>query len=96
MHPVLTALGLDRHARVKPAAGPAPEGWVVTENPADGSPLAMVRLQPRAELEATIARAQKAFESWRMLPAPKRGEIVRRIGEAFRVHKDALGELVSL
>ncbi|MEY4183264.1 MAG: hypothetical protein RLZZ217_1890, partial [Planctomycetota bacterium] len=43
MHPVLTALGLDRHARVKPAAGPAPEGWVVTENPADGSPLAMVR-----------------------------------------------------
>ena len=96
MHPVLTALGLDRHARVKPAAGPAPEGWVVTENPADGLPLAMVRLQPRAELEATIARAQKAFESWRMLPAPKRGEIVRRIGEAFRLHKDALGELVSL
>ncbi len=96
MHSTLVALGLDRHPRVKAASGSAPEGWVVSDNPATGEPLAMVRLQPREELDEAIARAQRAFESWRIVPAPQRGEIVRRIGEAFRHHKDALGELVSL
>ena len=107
MHPTLKRLALDSHPMVRAPgagssaapvdpAGAASVGWITTECPATGVALAEVRLQSRAELEATIARAQRAFESWRMLPAPKRGEIVRRIGEAFRLHKDDLGEVVTL
>ena len=49
-----------------------------------------------AEYEAVIARASATFEAWRMLPAPKRGDIVREIGNELRVHKHDLGALVSL
>jgi acyl-CoA reductase-like NAD-dependent aldehyde dehydrogenase len=43
-----------------------------------------------------MASAREAALAWRLVPAPKRGEIVRQIGEALRVNKDALGSLVSL
>lgn len=43
-----------------------------------------------------VDNSKKAFEHWRKMPAPKRGEIVRQMGDAFRVNKQALGELVSL
>src|SRR5690606_41098084 len=46
--------------------------------------------------EQVMASAVEAFESWRQVPAPKRGEIVRQIGEKLREHKDALGSLVAL
>lgn len=42
-----------------------------------------------------MARAQEAFKTWRMIPAPKRGEIVRQIGEELRRYKEPLGKLVS-
>ncbi len=72
------------------------EGVCVSTNPATGEPLGAVRLQSRDEYETTIARAVAVQRHWRMLPAPKRGELVRRIGNAFREHEDALGELVTL
>ena len=68
---------------------------VVSYNPATGEPIAAVRLQSRAEYEKAVERAAVVQRSWRMLPAPKRGEIVRRIGNAFREQEDALGRLVS-
>jgi aldehyde dehydrogenase (NAD+) len=49
----------------------------------------------KEEYEAAIVSAQKAFESWRMMPAPKRGEIVRQFGDKLREKKNALGTLVS-
>ena len=49
----------------------------------------------RAEYDQVIETAQKAFQFWRKMPAPKRGEIVRQYGEELRENKDALGRLVS-
>jgi len=67
-----------------------------SENPATGLAISSVRQATAADYDACVAAAQKAFERWRMVPAPKRGEYVRRIGNAFREHKDELGALVSL
>ena len=65
-------------------------------NPTDGSVLGHVHLANKDHLETVISTAQEKFNSWRMLPAPQRGEIVRLMGEALRKHKDDLGALVSL
>ena len=65
-------------------------------NPTDGSVLGHVRLANKDHLESVISTAQEKFTEWRMLPAPKRGEIVRLMGDALRKHKDDLGALVSL
>jgi aldehyde dehydrogenase (NAD+) len=47
------------------------------------------------QIDSTIQKAHQAFHEWRTIPAPKRGEIVRQIGDALRAHKDDLGRLVS-
>ena len=65
-------------------------------NPTDGSVLAHVHMANKTHLEQVVTTAQEKFAAWRMLPAPKRGEIVRLMGEALRKHKDDLGALVSL
>ena len=93
MHEVLNRLGLANHPRL---FAPGTAGSVTSDNPATGEAIAAVRLESRADYEAAVARAVRAQASWRQLPAPKRGEIVRRMGNAFRDAKDALGELVSL
>ncbi len=64
-------------------------------SPADGAHIASVRGANAAEYEQVIAQAQEAFLAWRQWPAPKRGEVVRQIGNALRDKKDALGRLVS-
>jgi aldehyde dehydrogenase (NAD+) len=69
---------------------------IASHNPADGSELGRVRLASEAEYDAVLQRAAEAFERWRMLPAPQRGEIVREIGEELRLAKDDLGTLVTL
>ncbi len=69
---------------------------LVSENPATGERLASVMQGDDADYEAMMAAATKAFEAWRMMPAPQRGEIVRQLGEAFRKHKEPLGALISL
>jgi aldehyde dehydrogenase (NAD+) len=73
-------------------AGPA----VVSLNPATGEPLGTVAMGGAADYEACVAAAQAAFLRWRLHPAPLRGELVRRCGEALRARKEDLGELVSL
>lgn len=64
-------------------------------SPTDGAPIAKVQLASEEEYEAVIEKAQAAFKVWRKMPAPKRGEIVRQIGEELRKHKTELGRLVT-
>jgi aldehyde dehydrogenase (NAD+) len=69
---------------------------LVSHNPTLNEPIAAVR-QATAEDYETVARtADETFRAWRMMPAPKRGEIVRQLGEELRQFKDPLGRLVSL
>jgi aldehyde dehydrogenase (NAD+) len=68
---------------------------LVSENPATGQPLGSVPATSAAEYAAAVTAAGAAFLRWRELPAPRRGEIVRQLGEAFRREKAALGRLVS-
>lgn len=64
-------------------------------SPVDGKLLGKVSITGPKEYEQVISAAQAAFTTWRMVPAPKRGEIVRQIGEELRRFKDPLGKLVS-
>jgi aldehyde dehydrogenase (NAD+) len=70
-------------------------GQIDSVSPVDGQIIGSVQTATRADYEAIIAKAQEAFLHWRLVPAPKRGEVVRQYGEALRKHKDALGKLVS-
>jgi aldehyde dehydrogenase (NAD+) len=64
-------------------------------SPADGKKIASVQLATEETYEAVVAQALVAFETWRNVPAPKRGDIVREIGNALREVKADLGKLVS-
>jgi aldehyde dehydrogenase (NAD+) len=64
-------------------------------SPVDGKIIGSTGTAEKAELEKVILESQKAFQTWREVPAPKRGEIVRQIGDQFRKHKADLGALVS-
>jgi len=64
-------------------------------NPNNGELIANISTCSQKDYETIIARGQKAFLAWREVPAPKRGEIIRLMGQALREHKDALGSLVS-
>ncbi len=66
------------------------------ETPIDGTRLASVRQVSEAEYDAIVERAQEAFLAWRRVPAPKRGEVVRQLGNRLRESKAALGALVTL
>ncbi|MEX2371204.1 MAG: aldehyde dehydrogenase family protein, partial [Bacteroidales bacterium] len=77
--------------------------WVVTKgdeteslSPIDGKPIARVINGSAGDLETVIQTAEKAFEVWKTVPAPQRGEVVRQIGLALRENKEDLGYLVSL
>lgn len=69
---------------------------LVVTSPVDGAVLASLRFDTEAEVEAKIARSVEAFKAWREVPAPRRGELVRRLGEKLREHKEALATLVTL
>ncbi len=71
-------------------------GSIESINPTTGEVIASVRNTSSAEYERVIEAAREAFQTWRMVPAPVRGDAVRRIGNALREHKDALGSLVTL
>jgi len=76
--------------------------WIVSNgnlihslSPVDAQMIGTVKSTDKAAYEQTIQTAQKAFNEWRNWPAPKRGEVVRQLGEALREHKQSLGQLVS-
>jgi aldehyde dehydrogenase (NAD+) len=88
MHPVLERLGIE-------AANPG-ASTIASVNPADGRELASVRLASVEDYESVVLQASAVFDRWRMVPAPKRGQIVREIGDELRRFKDDLGALVTL
>ncbi len=65
-------------------------------NPTTGQPIAGVRLASKDDYEACVAAMNEVTPRWKAMPAPRRGEIVRQIGEALRAHKDDLGALIAL
>lgn len=78
------------------------QNWIETAqkpissfSPVDGKQVGAIIPASKEAYEVAIKSAAKAFEIWRMVPAPKRGEIVRQMGEAIRLNKQQLGELVS-
>ncbi|MFM7838296.1 MAG: aldehyde dehydrogenase family protein, partial [Chitinophagaceae bacterium] len=64
-------------------------------SPVDGKKIAMVSTTDRKGYDQVVQQAQQAFLVWQTWPAPKRGEIIRQIGEKLREHKNELGKLVS-
>jgi aldehyde dehydrogenase (NAD+) len=64
-------------------------------SPVDGQLIGAVSTADKTNYEAVIKNATAAFAEWRLVPAPKRGEIVRQVGEALRKYKEPLGKLVS-
>ena len=68
---------------------------LVSVSPADGKTIGTVGSASVADYEAVINTAQAAFKEWRLVPAPKRGDVVRQIGDALRENKEPLGKLVS-
>lgn len=71
------------------------EQWLDSHSPVDGRLIGRVGVSTSAQVEHVIDQASKAFITWRTIPAPKRGEIVRQIGDALRVRKEDLGRLVA-
>ena len=68
---------------------------ITSISPVDGKEIGSVTAASKEDYEECILAGQEAFNDWRMLPAPQRGEIVRQFGEALRVKKQELGALVS-
>ncbi len=64
-------------------------------SPSDGELIASINQATAADYHKVVKNAKEAFKEWRMVPAPKRGEVVRQIGLELRKHKEPLGKLVS-
>jgi aldehyde dehydrogenase (NAD+) len=97
--PLLEQFGL---AADNPGVCLGPGRWrgagaaIASINPANEQQLAKIRTASPADLDAAIVSAVDAAQAWRAVPAPKRGDAVRRFGDLLREHKDALGTLVAL
>jgi len=98
---LLESLGIEP---VNPGACRGPDGWSALRddgllnsvNPATGKVIARVATADENDYEQVLVAAQAAARVWRDVPAPRRGEMVRQIGDLLRAHKDALGSLVAL
>ncbi|WP_027815449.1 L-piperidine-6-carboxylate dehydrogenase [Paraburkholderia bannensis] len=84
---ILADLGISEEAR---------SGDIEVKSPISGEVIGRVASQSAADVDAALARAHQAFLHWRNVPAPRRGELVRLLGERLRARKEALGSLVSL
>ncbi len=71
-------------------------GTLAVRSPIDGSQLALVQTHSPQQVSEIIGRAQASFLLWRQVPAPRRGELIRLLGEELRAAKEDLGKLVSL
>ncbi|MFN2327349.1 MAG: aldehyde dehydrogenase family protein [Chromatocurvus sp.] len=72
------------------------EGDLVVSSPIDGNELARLTRTDEADVDTAIANAVTAFNHWRQVPGPRRGELVRLLGNELRAHKEDLGRLVTL
>ena len=75
---------------------PLGDGDLDARSPIDGQVIGRVRASTAGEVREAIGAAHEAFLQWRLVPPPRRGELVRLFGEVLREEKDALGRLVSL
>ncbi|PJJ54727.1 L-piperidine-6-carboxylate dehydrogenase [Hymenobacter chitinivorans] len=75
--------------------GGAGQNLKTISSPTDGRKIAAVAMATEADYDTVVRTAQEAFKTWRLVPAPKRGEIVRQIGNKLRDYKEPLGKLVS-
>jgi aldehyde dehydrogenase (NAD+) len=85
------------------AQGACGDAWIATSgpvfesrSPTTGAVIGRVRGAARDDYDAVVEAARGRFAEWRMRPAPRRGEVVRRLGEILREHKEPLGALISL
>jgi aldehyde dehydrogenase (NAD+) len=99
--PLLDKLGIEE---VNAGASTGADGWIsapggkelVSVNPTTGEPIAAIVQATPDVYQKVAAKSHRAFQSWREVPAPKRGEVVRDLGQALRELKDPLGDLISL
>jgi aldehyde dehydrogenase (NAD+) len=98
MADTIVANSVLEHLGIEPVNSIAATGAseIVSINPATGQELARVRLATAADYEKVVSQSVEVFARWRMLPAPKRGQIVREIGDELRLFKGDLGMLVTL
>jgi len=82
--------------RLGVAAAAFTGGDLIVRSPVTGDQIGALKSISAGEADAAIARADAAFKSWRNVPAPKRGELVRLLGEELRSAKADLGRLVSI
>lgn len=96
--PVLQSLGI-QHINEASSTGKfwnsSDQQSKVIISPVDGKVIASVRFALAKDYEDTVIRAEEAFKSWRTWPAPKRGDVIRQLGDALRQSKEDLGKLVS-
>jgi aldehyde dehydrogenase (NAD+) len=72
------------------------DGDIAVHSPIDGRQIGLVKSDSAGAIEAKIARADAVFQQWITVPPPRRGELVRLLGEELRRAKDDLGRLVTL
>jgi aldehyde dehydrogenase (NAD+) len=90
--PGATISGVAAGGRFLQAGGAAIESL----DPTTGSALACVRTPSLADYDDAVCAALQAFSTWRLVPAPRRGDVVRRLGDTFRARKEDLARLISL
>ena len=73
----------------------APKPELIIRSPIDGRELGRAPITPLEDIPAVISRSKSAFEAWRIVPAPRRGEFIRLLGEELRRDKDSLAALVT-
>jgi aldehyde dehydrogenase (NAD+) len=78
------------------ALGVTVSGTLESRSPIDGQVIGSVTAATAADVEAACARAHDAFRQWRIVPAPRRGELVRLLGEELRAAKESLARLVTI
>ena len=74
---------------------PDSKKYIISHSPVDGKMIGKVSVASAKDYNIVIDSAEKSFAEWRTVPAPKRGEVVRQIGEELRKYKEPLGQLVS-
>jgi len=83
-------------ARLGVTATAAGANTLASRSPIDGSVLGQLPAHSVADVQKIVADAQQAFLAWRVVPAPRRGELIRLLGEELRAEKAALGQLITL
>lgn len=69
---------------------------IEVRSPSDGQIIASIKSADRKDVDKAVAKASAAYEQWRVVPAPRRGMLVRAIGEALREHKEDVSYLVTV